>query len=265
MEDNDDMAYATPGHAEDHDFMTAFFSNQDHDAFSDDNAGTDGETYLEEHFNDFLQQAQKNDFAEEDVPKFTEEDEIERKFLNGDQPVFQFFGSEDGDLITENFNEFPEDDLFADMQDSGDPECEEWKKKMNESQAKLKKEGRVLQAVVNDTEKEVEVYEADQAKDCSMNCSTVCIPSDAGETCVETKNGTCVAREPKIEDCARKMPDPDCKAKEAECKGKKRPEADKMSDQEKKQDKSESEFKKVENEMLDVTKGIPEKCKTLRF
>ena len=31
----------------------------------------------------------------------------------------------------------------------------------------------------------------------------VCIPSDAGETCVETKNGTCVAREPKIEDCAR--------------------------------------------------------------
>ena len=61
------------------------------------------------------------------------------------------------------------------------------------------------------------------------------------------------------------MPDPDCQAKEAECKGKKRPEADKMSDQEKKQDKSQSEFKKFENEMLDVTKGIPEKCKTLRF
>ena len=32
MEDGDDMAYATPGHAEDHDFMTAFFSNQDHNA-----------------------------------------------------------------------------------------------------------------------------------------------------------------------------------------------------------------------------------------
>lgn len=29
---DDDLAYATPGHSEDDEFMTAFFSNQDHDA-----------------------------------------------------------------------------------------------------------------------------------------------------------------------------------------------------------------------------------------
>ena len=31
----------------------------------------------------------------------------------------------------------------------------------------------------------------------------VCIPSDAGETCTKTKNGTCVEKEVKIEDCKR--------------------------------------------------------------
>jgi hypothetical protein len=28
----EDLGYATPGHAEEHDYMTAFFDNQDHDA-----------------------------------------------------------------------------------------------------------------------------------------------------------------------------------------------------------------------------------------
>ena len=32
--DAQDQGYATPGHMEEHDFITAFFQNQDHDAVS---------------------------------------------------------------------------------------------------------------------------------------------------------------------------------------------------------------------------------------
>ena len=62
--------------------------------------------------------------------------------------------------------------MFADMQDSGDPDCELWKKKVSQAQAKVKQEGKVLQAAVNETEKEVGAYTADQKIDCSQNCST---------------------------------------------------------------------------------------------
>ena len=72
--------------------------------------------------------------------------------------------------MQENFFDFPEDDLFADIQDSGDPDCDYWKKKMSEAHVNMKKEGKELAAAANETEKEVEVYTADQKKDCSMSC-----------------------------------------------------------------------------------------------
>lgn len=54
--DNEDMGYATPGHVEEQDFMTAFFENQDHDAFADkaedDSYGGDSE--MDNYLNDFF-------------------------------------------------------------------------------------------------------------------------------------------------------------------------------------------------------------------
>lgn len=33
----------------------------------------------------------------------------------------------------EDFNDFPDEYLFANIQDSGDAECEQWKKRMSEA------------------------------------------------------------------------------------------------------------------------------------
>ena len=61
------------------------------------------------------------------------------------------------------------------------------------------------------------------------------------------------------------MPDPECKAKEDEYKGNKRGEAEKMAETDKQQNETHEKLKKVEGEMLNIVKGIPEKCKTLRY
>ena len=61
------------------------------------------------------------------------------------------------------------------------------------------------------------------------------------------------------------MPDPECKAKEDECKGNKRAEAEKMAETDKQQNETHEKLKTVEEEMLNVVKGIPDKCKTMRF
>ena len=58
------------------------------------------------------------------------------------------------------------------MQDSGDPECEEWKKKVSEAQARVREEGKLLQRAAKETEKEMDVYMADQKKECSIKCPT---------------------------------------------------------------------------------------------
>ena len=71
-----------------------------------------------------------------------------------------------------SFDRFPDDDPFAEVQDSGDPDCEKWKKDVADAQAKLNKEGRILQAKINDTDKQIDVYEEDQKKSCNMNCET---------------------------------------------------------------------------------------------
>ena len=44
----------------------------------------------------------------------------------------------------------------------------------------------------------------------------------------------------------RKMPDPECKAKEDECKGNKRGEAEKMAETDKQQKETHEKLKKVE-------------------
>lgn len=67
---------------------------------------------------------------------------------------------------------FPDDDPFAEVQDSGDPDCEKWKKDVANAQTKLNKEGRILQKKINETETEIDVYEKDQKKSCNMNCGT---------------------------------------------------------------------------------------------
>ena len=72
-----------------------------------------------------------------------------------------------------DFDEFPDDDPFASIQDSGDPDCEKWKKDVAAAQAKLNKEGRILQAKINETKKAL--YDYNEAlekakKECNSKC-----------------------------------------------------------------------------------------------
>lgn len=121
-----------------------------------------------------------------------EEEEGDEGYYPGKEnvPQFQFYGdTEDGEIMVGKavcfflictafwppqspFDEFPDDDPFAEVQDSGDPDCEKWKKDVADGQAKLNKEGRILQAKINATEKQIDVYEKDQKKSCNMNCET---------------------------------------------------------------------------------------------
>ena len=73
-------------------------------------------------------------------------------------------------IIWGDFNDFPDGDLFASVQDSGDPECKKWKQPVSDVQSQILKEGRVLQVAANETEEKVKVYSADQSKGCDLKC-----------------------------------------------------------------------------------------------
>lgn len=70
------------------------------------------------------------------------------------------------------FHEFPEDDPFAEVQDTGIQECEDYKKKVAAAQKKLNEEGRVVNGTIADIEKQIDVYEKDQKKSCDLKCET---------------------------------------------------------------------------------------------
>ena len=60
--------------------------------------------------------------------------------------------------------------MFADVQDSGDPDCEAWKKRVEDAQRKLNAIGEKMKKAeiyFNETE---EKYENDQKKSCNMKC-----------------------------------------------------------------------------------------------
>ena len=74
--------------------------------------------------------------------------------------------------MQEDFNDFPEDDLFASVQDTGEPDCEKWKKNVANAQKKVNKEGRELQAKIIEIRKELNIFKRDQARNCNRKCET---------------------------------------------------------------------------------------------
>ena len=60
--------------------------------------------------------------------------------------------------------------MFADIQNSGDPDCEAWKKRMQGAQGKINAIGEKLKTELASANQTIEKYESQQNISCDENC-----------------------------------------------------------------------------------------------
>jgi hypothetical protein len=84
-----------------------------------------------------------------------------------------------------------------------DPECLEWKEKIERGYRSMREHGMRLQKRLAAYQKAMDDYKARKAVPCKKDCAMKCIPMRVGEECTDMVNGTCRSRVPKIVDCGR--------------------------------------------------------------
>jgi hypothetical protein len=412
----EDLGYATPGHAEEHDYMTAFFDNQDHDAFADtvDNAGHHTNPQIEKHLADFfgfsetttqggdtqpdtvlegypwagdspvMNQRVPSDMANyvanyfnrqypstvQETPETWAENGVDQQGVSspadvadyvanyfntqqqqstveetpetgygnpvlaatvedggypvlakmesnsndndgkdvvGEDGVNNYFGdwsdsvqrettsqnlpsddlelwfqamrehNDDGEEVEEDMEEdvdtsklnvnfmddYPEE-LFSEAMLQAmmqmDPECLEWKEKIERGYRSMREHGMRLQKRLAAYQKAMDDYKARKAVPCKKDCAMKCIPMRVGEECTDMVNGTCRSRVPKIVDCGRKQRDPGCEAEEARCRSQIQPLVEELQRTKREVDRTKEELdteaRKREMEM----EKFPQRC-----